>query len=202
MKVKMMRFILFLLCLMGFAQVSGQKMTEFEQLVEELRLDENVVDLSDSGNFSLDEPRLAYANLTGISTMPRSKHITEHAWLEVYDGAGHYFRKRILIHGQGGYSLRYPKNNASFTFCEDNWKGELTTDIRFGDWVKQDGFHLKAFYTDFCRATRCLRGWLRIGFLIGRGEDIWTAAVPAVFLMVSHAFCISMGSFTASMPGN
>lgn len=147
----MMRFILFLLCLTGFAQVSGQKMTEFEQLVEELRLDENVVDLSDSGNFSLDEPRLAYANLTGISTMPRSKHITEHAWLEVYDGAGHYFRKRILIHGQGGYSLRYPKNNASFTFCEDNWKGELTTDIRFGDWVKQDGFHLKAFYTDFCR---------------------------------------------------
>ena len=72
MKVKMMRFILFLLCLTGFAQVSGQKMTEFEQLVEELRLDENVVDLSDSGNFSLDEPRLAYANLTGISTMPRS----------------------------------------------------------------------------------------------------------------------------------
>lgn len=147
----MMRSLFILLCLAGFPQIFGQNPTEFEQLVDELGLDENVVDLSESANFSLDEPRLAYANLTGISMIPRSKHSIEHAWLEVYDGAGHRFRKRVLIHGQGGYSLRYPKNNASFTFCEDDWKGNLTTDIRFGNWVKQDGFHLKAFYTDFCR---------------------------------------------------
>ena len=146
-----MRCFFILLCLVEFSQIFGQNPTEFERLVEELGLDENVVDLSESGDIRFDEPRLAYANLTGISNLPRSKHIIEHAWLEVYDGAGHRFRKRILIHGQGGYSLRYPKNNASFTFCEDDWKGNLTTDIRFGNWVKQDGFHLKAFYTDFCR---------------------------------------------------
>ena len=148
---EMMRSILILLCLSGIVQAFGQKKTEFEQLIEELRLDENVVDLSESEDIRLDEPRLAYANVTGISRFPSSKHNVQKAWIEVYDGAGHRFRKRILIHGQGGYSLRYPKNNASISFCEDEWKGELTTDIRFGDWVKQDGFHLKAFYTDFFR---------------------------------------------------
>ena len=147
----MLRNIFFLLCLTGIVPVYGQMPTEFEQLIKELRLDENVVDLSEVGDIRLDEPRLAYVNVTGISKWPSSKHYVQNAWIEVYDGAGHCFRKRILIHGQGGYSLRFPKTNASFTFCEDDWKGELTTSIRFGDWVTQDGFHLKAFYTDFCR---------------------------------------------------
>ena len=147
----MLRNIFFLLCLTGIVPVYGQMPTEFEQLIKELRLDENVVDLSEAGDIRLDEPRLAYVNVTGISKWPSSKHYVQNAWIEVYDGAGHCFRKRILIHGQGGYSLRFPKTNASFTFCEDDWKGELTTSIRFGDWVTQDGFHLKAFYTDFCR---------------------------------------------------
>lgn len=147
----MLRNIFFLLCLTGIVPVYGQMPTEFEQLIKELRLDENVVDLSEAGDIRLDEPRLAYVNVTGISKWPSSKHYVQNAWIEVYDGAGHCFRKRILIHGQGGYSIRFPKTNASFTFCEDDWKGELTTSIRFGDWVTQDGFHLKAFYTDFCR---------------------------------------------------
>ena len=147
----MKKLVFTLLCLSGFIQVSGRNPTEFEQLVEELRLDEHVVDLSDDDEIRLDEPRLAYVNLSGISSIPSSKHSIWKAWLEVYDGAGHYFRKRILIHGQGGYSLRYPKSNASIKFCEDEWVGDITTDIQIGDWVKQDGFHLKAFYTDFCR---------------------------------------------------
>ena len=147
----MLRNIFFLLCLTGIVPVYGQMPTEFEQLIKELRLDENVVDLSEAGDIRLDEPRLAYVNVTGISKWPSSKHYVQNAWIEMYDGAGHCFRKRILIHGQGGYSFRFPKTNASFTFCEDDWKGELTTSIRFGDWVTQDGFHLKAFYTDFCR---------------------------------------------------
>ena len=148
---KTMRSVLIIICLAGILQASGQNPTQFEQLVEELRLDENVVDLSETVDIKLDEPRLAYANLTGITTLPSSKHNTKKAWLEVYDGAGHRFHKRITIHGQGGYSIRYPKNNASITFCEDEWVGDITTSIRFGDWVAQDGFHLKAFYTDFCR---------------------------------------------------
>lgn len=147
----MKKLVFTLLCLSGFIQVSGRNPTEFEQLVEELRLDEHVVDLSDDDEIRLDEPRLAYVNLSGISSIPSSKHSIWKAWLEVYDGAGHYFRKRILIHGQGGYSLRYPKSNASIKFCEDEWVGDITTDIQIGDWVRQDGFHLKAFYTDFCR---------------------------------------------------
>jgi hypothetical protein len=100
MKMMMMRCLFILLCLAGFPQIFGQNPTEFEQLVDELGLDENVVDLSESANFSLDEPRLAYANLTGISMIPRSKHSIEHAWLEVYDGAGHRFRDGSLKNWQ------------------------------------------------------------------------------------------------------
>lgn len=167
-----MRSVFLLLCLLGIGQTFGQNPTEFEQLVKELRLDENVVDFSEAGDIRLDEPRLAYANVTGISKFPSSKHNVQNAWIEVYDGAGHRFRKRILIHGQGGYSLRYPKSNASFTLCEDEWKGELTTDIRFGDWVTQDGFHLKAFYTDFCRGIGEI-GYKVFARLIADRQPYW-----------------------------
>jgi len=147
----MMRSVFLLFFLLGIIQAFGQKPTQFEQLVKELRLDEDVIDLSETVDIRLDEPRLVYANVTGISSLPASKHNVKKAWLEVYDGVGHRFRKRITIHGQGGYSLRYPKSNASFTLYEDEWEGDLTTNIRFGNWVAQDGFHLKAFYTDYFR---------------------------------------------------
>ena len=159
----MKRFILFFLCLSWILPFYGQVQTEFDQLVQELQLDVNVTDYSDALDIKLDEPQLAYANLTGITDLPKSKNKIQKAWLEFYDGAGHYFRKQILIHGQGGYTLRHPKCNASFTFCEDD-SGDITTNIRFGNWVSQDGFHLKAFYTDFSRGIGeiCYKMFARI----------------------------------------
>ena len=159
----MKRFILFFLCWSWILPFYGQVQTEFEQLVQELQLDVNVTDYSDALDIKLDEPQLAYANLTGITDLPKSKNKIQKAWLEFHDGVGHYFRKQILIHGQGGYTLRHPKCNASFSFCEDD-SGDITTNIRFGNWVSQDGFHLKAFYTDFSRGIGeiCYKMFARI----------------------------------------
>ena len=152
MRVREILFSLVLLaCPVVNLSVRGQVATEFQQLVAHLGLDQQVEDLSDVPSFSLPEPNLAYVNLTGVSSLPGNKRSIYNGWIEVYDGAGHYFRKRVRIHGQGGYSIRYPKKNISMKLCEADWSEATTTDVQWGNWVKQDGFHLKAFYTDFSR---------------------------------------------------
>lgn len=108
-------------------------------------------DYSDASAFELDEPRFAYVNILGITRLPLNKSTQQQVWVEVHDGAGNYFKKRAIIKGQGGYSLKYPKRNFACQFCEADWSEDTTPDIRIGRWVKQDAFHFKAFYTDFSR---------------------------------------------------
>ncbi len=131
--------------------LSTDERATFQGLVKALKLADGCQDLSDAMAVKIQEPQLAYVNLTGISSIPSSKHTTHQAWMEVYDGNGHYFKKRILIKGQGGYSLRFPKRNFSMQFCNENWTETTTPDFHIGNWVRQDGFHFKAFYTDFSR---------------------------------------------------
>ena len=83
--------------------------------------------------------------------MPTTKTQNLHAWLEFYDGNGSYFKKHVVLNAQGNSSLEYPKKNISIKFFEGSWDNDKTTDITFGNWVKQDAFHLKAFYTDYFR---------------------------------------------------
>lgn len=126
----------------------------FEGLVRTMGLEEGkTADLSDEAEIAMPEPRLAYVNLTGITDIPTSKQRQLQAWMEVYDGEGRYFRKRLLVKAQGGYSIRFPKRNFSVIFCNEDWEEEDTPDFSIGDWVRQDGFHFKAFYTDFMRGT-------------------------------------------------
>lgn len=112
-----------------------------------------VNDLSGSAKIKLGEPRLGFVNISGIADMPQSKTDGLHAWLEFSDGEGNYFRKRIITGAQGSSSLGYPKKNIKFDICEDEWEGDKTTDVTFGDWVKQDGFHLKAYFIDYFRGV-------------------------------------------------
>lgn len=108
-------------------------------------------DLSDSKKIALDEPSRAYVNISGISDMPQAKTDELHAWLEFFDGRGNYFKKRIIAGAQGNSSFLHPKKNIKIDICEDEWVGDKTTDITFGSWVKQDAFHLKAYFTDYFR---------------------------------------------------
>ena len=112
-----------------------------------------VTDLSESSNIKLAEPRCAFVNITGIDKMPTKKNQDLHAWLECYDGNGKYFKKRVVLNAQGNSSLAYPKKNISIGFYETSWGNGKTTDITWGDWVKQDEFHLKAYYTDYFRGA-------------------------------------------------
>ena len=110
-------------------------------------------DLSGKQKIELAEPYCAYVNITGIDKMPTSKTQNLHAWLECYDGNGNYFKKRVILNAQGNSSLAYPKKNISIEFYETSWGNGKTTDITWGDWVKQDEFHLKAYYTDYFRGA-------------------------------------------------
>ena len=76
--------------------------------------------------------------------------------LEYSDMQGNYFKKNIIMNAQGNSSLMMVKKNASIDLFDESVydsegnKGEGDAfSIKFGDWVAQDGFHLKAFYNDF-----------------------------------------------------
>ena len=127
----------------------------FEEMVEAnipgSDVTSGVEDYSEAENIEIDEPRFAWVNITGLNSLPSSKTDVRQVWVEVYDGSGHYFRKRALLKAQGSWSLKFPKRNFSCQFCDGDWTGATTPDIRIGDWVRQDAFHFKAFYTDFSR---------------------------------------------------
>jgi len=128
-----------------------QAQTEFEQIVAERHLDENVTDLSEADDVTIDEPQMAYVNLTGFSSMPSSKHITTKAWMEFYDDHGHYMHRPVTLAGQGGYTLRFPKRNFTCHFTDETWNEDNGPTFHIGEWVEQDAFHFKAFWTDFMR---------------------------------------------------
>lgn len=97
------------------------------------------------------QPSSVVVNITGIESMPKQKNVNAHAWMEVWDKKGVYFKKRIIIDAQGNSSLYLEKKNFAVDFCEDEWIGDETTDIRIGNWVTQDGFHFKAFHTSITK---------------------------------------------------
>ena len=125
--------------------------SDFDQKLQELGIAaENCKDWSDLSVIGIAEPEYAYVNITGIDNLPESKNDDLHAYLDFYDNAGNCFQKRVLLNQQGKST---PKVNLSVSFCEDEWIGDVTPLISFGDWVSQDEFHLKAFYPDGMRGT-------------------------------------------------
>ena len=119
----------------------------------ELGLNTPSHDYSMKGDIAIPTPTCAYVNVIGIERMPEYKGDTSRCWMEVYDGAGNYFRKRVIMDAQGNASLTFPKKNVKVDFCDDEWVGDITPTITIGDWVGQDGFHLKAYYTDYFRGV-------------------------------------------------
>lgn len=94
------------------------------------------------------EPACAMVNITGTDKLPESKMTPDtKAWMEVWDMRDVYFKKRVLLKLNGDASTAFEKKNFAADFCEDEWEGDETTDIKIGDWVTQDGFHFKAYHT-------------------------------------------------------
>ena len=108
------------------------------------------VDWSSAESLAIPEPRCAVVNFTGINSMPTSKTVDIPAVMEFRDMQGNYFKKPIVCSAQGSSSLGYVKKNVKFDLLNDDGS---EFDLKIGNWVVQDGFHLKAYYTDFFRGV-------------------------------------------------
>jgi len=136
------------------------------------------VDWCDSLDIQIPEPRFAKINFTDIPWVPAQKDQVANAWMEFDDGAGNTFRRRVTLKVHGQYSLIYPKRNFTLKLCADEWVGDSTYQMQIGDWLKQDGFHLKAYYTDRFRGvgTIAYRLFDQVTALRGDSAFAWQRA--------------------------
>lgn len=111
------------------------------------------IDWSESSFIQIPEPRFAIINVSNIDSMPTTKTQNKKAFLEFWDMQGNYFKKHAILNAQGNSSLNFIKKNVAIDFCDDEWIGDKTPNIRIGNWVPQDSFHMKAYYTDFFRGV-------------------------------------------------
>lgn len=114
----------------------------------------NACDMSDEGYIRIpNQPRKAIVNISGVTSMPTSKTQNLQAWMEVWTLEGVYFKKRVILNAQGSSSLYLAKKNFAVDICNDEWLGDDTCKVKIGNWVSQDSFHFKAYYTDAFRGA-------------------------------------------------
>ena len=128
-----------------YINYSQNKINEFDKLIEE---GISPTDYSSAQSLEIDEPRLININFTNISSMPTSKTQNTLAKMEYYDTNGTYFRKNVILNAQGSSSMGFIKKNVKFDILNSEDTDD-SFDLKIGNWVAQDGFHLKAYYTDF-----------------------------------------------------
>lgn len=98
-------------------------------------------------------PTKAVINITGVNQMPSKKLVNDRAYIEFFDFAGNYFKIKAYLNAQGASTMADPMKSCSIDLFSDDWGGN-EFEIKFGDWVAQDGFHLKAFYKDSLKSIQ------------------------------------------------
>lgn len=110
-------------------------------------------DWSDAEKLQIATPRLAVINFTSDNGLPARWPLTKtedlHYWMQFNDLQGNYFKKRVIFNAQGNSSMSMPKKNGAIDICNDEWEGDDTFELKIGDWVPQDSFHIKAYYADY-----------------------------------------------------
>ena len=98
-------------------------------------------------------PTKAVINITGVNQMPSKKLVNNKAYIEFFDFAGNYFKIKAYLNAQGASTMHDPMKSCAIDLFSDDWGGN-EFEIKFGDWVAQDGFHLKAFYKDSLKSIQ------------------------------------------------
>ena len=127
---------------------------DFIQYLKSKGYNINACDMSDDSYIRIpNQPRKAIVNISGVTSMPTSKTQNLQAWMEVWTLEGIYFKKRVILNAQGNSSLYLAKKNFAVDICNDEWIGDDTCKVKIGNWVSQDSFHFKAYYTDAFRGA-------------------------------------------------
>lgn len=112
-------------------------------------------DWSNSSYLKIDTPSCAIINVINPNGWPTTKTQNYKAELEFWDMNGNYFKKPMILNAQGSSSLEFDKKNAAFDLYvsyDDMINDEETFVVKFGDWVPQDSFHIKAYCSDIFKA--------------------------------------------------
>jgi len=121
--------------------LSSDALTELQKDLKDAGFKSGTGDWSESSSFRIPIPRVpAKINLVTPS-LPTTKTSNIKGYIEYYDFEGNFFKKAIVLNAQGDSSMEYDKKNFSVDL-DDGSK------IKFGDWVEQDSWHMKAHYTD------------------------------------------------------
>lgn len=114
-------------------------------------------DWSDSTYLHINKPKCAIVNFKNISAMPVTKTQNLNGIIQFWDMEGNYFQKNVIMNAQGSSSLVHPKKNIAIDFANEDWSEDGAFDLKIGDWVAQDSFHLKASWGEFfrCVGTVC-----------------------------------------------
>ena len=149
------------------------------QLAQELKnigFSSGAGDWSDASELQIPLPKCARVNIKATA-LPTTKTDDIDAVIEFNDMQGNFFRKNIVINAQGASTLQYPKKNFSIDLLNED---ESEFKLKIGKWVVQDGFHLKAFYTNFLKAEGCVTYDIYDEFQASRGpwHDVpWKTAL-------------------------
>lgn len=116
------------------------------------------IDWSNADYVQIPIPRCAKINLnTDIMPTAKSgmgvsgKTCDIPCFMEFWDMQGNYFKIPILLSAQGNSSMMFVKKNLAIDLLLQDKSDAFV--VKFGDWVSQDSFHLKAYYTDFFRGV-------------------------------------------------
>mgnify|MGYP004644270163 CR=1 FL=1 len=94
-------------------------------------------------------------NIISENGFPMSKTANFKGYFEYYDNFGNYFKKPAVFNAQGNSSLSYgfPKTNLAVDLLANEGNDSDSFSLKIGNWVPQDSFHFKAYYTD---AFKCV----------------------------------------------
>lgn len=104
---------------------------------------------SEDVDIVLEEPRIAEVRLYA-SEFPSSKTSDIKGKMKFISGKA-FFERNVLINLQGATSMAMPKKNIALDIMDSSYSDSLK--VRFGDWVSQDSFHLKAYYFDLTKGV-------------------------------------------------
>ena len=122
----------------------------------------------------LPTPRCAIMNLTndaGNAVWPQKKFLDLECIVQFWDMQGNYFKKKVFANAQGNSSLGMPKKNLAIDLFDEDWDGNAFS-VKFGDWIPQDSFHIKAYYADYFVGV-CPIGYKLFDQIVGT-RDIFT----------------------------
>lgn len=112
-------------------------------------------------------------------------------YIEYSDKYGNYFKKKITgLSTQGDSSMNFPWKNYKFDLDDDS-------KIKFGNWVAQDSFHLKKYYSDNFRGQCIVAYWLAEQIYLSREL---ADRYPYSYMFTNDDIVNGKGSFKKDFP--